>query len=422
MIRWNLSPFALSFSIAAALLSGCTLRQAQGDMQPPIGAPGVPPQNSALVARTSSANYKVLYSFAGSPDGNSPGANMIDVRGKLYGTTQSGGTYNTCGSSVSCGTVFRITTDGKEKVLYSFHALPDGDNPSASLLDVGGTLYGTTKDGGAYIGGTVFRVTLAGRENVLHSFGNGTDGVYPSANLIEVGGKLYGTTAEGGGGTGIRGTVFSITTSGTEKVLRTFNGRRGSLPLAGLIDVDGTLYGTTAEGGAHGDGVVFRMTPSGKEKVLHSFSGPPDGAEPVASLIDVNGTLYGTTWFGGANRCGSADGCGTVFSITPGGKEKVLHSFGSGTDGFFPVAPLIDVKGTLYGTTNAGGSYCGAAGGCGIIFSVTRAGAETVLHSFGGPPDGCCSLAGLTDVGGTLYGTTSAGGTNGYGTVFALTP
>lgn len=400
------------------LLIGC------GGSEHLIGAPRAMPQAPWLVARTSSANYKVLYSFAGSPDGNSPGASMIDVGGKLYGTTQSGGTYNTCGStqSSSCGTVFRITTDGREKVLYSFHALPDGDTPSASLLDVGGTLYGTTKDGGAYIGGTVFSLTLAGSENVLHSFGNGTDGVYPSANLIDSGGTLYSTTAEGGGDTGIRGTVFSITTSGTEKVVRTFNGRRGSLPLAGLIDVGGTLYGTTDEGGAHGLGVVFRMTPSGKEKVLHSFGGPPDGAYPVASLIDVKGTLYGTTWFGGAYHCGSADGCGTVFSITPSGKERVLHSFGNGADGVFPMAPLIKVKGTLYGTTNLGGAYCAGAGGCGTIFSITPNGTEKVLHSFGGAPDGCCPLAGLTNMGGTLYGTASAGGADGYGTVFEITP
>jgi uncharacterized repeat protein (TIGR03803 family) len=205
-------------------------------------------------------------------------------------------------------------------------------------------------------------------------------------------------------------------------VLRSFNGRRGSLPLAGLIDVGGTLYGTTYEGGAHNSGVVFSITPSGKERVLHSFGGAPDGANPFASLIDVKGTLYGTTWFGGAYPCGSAGGCGTVFSITPSGKERVLHSFGNGTDGVFPMASLIKVKGVLYGTTNHGGAYCKSSGGCGTIFSITPDGTEKVLHSFGAAPDGCCSQAGLTDVHGTLYGTTSAGGTDGFGTVFALTP
>jgi uncharacterized repeat protein (TIGR03803 family) len=356
------SRYAVGVIAAVALLAGCA------GAQPPIGVPGAPQQASALAARPDSANYKVLYSFAGSPDGSSPVGSMIDVGGKLYGTTESGGAYDTCGSteSSSCGTVFRITTDGKEKVLYSFHALPDGDVPLASLLDVGGTLYGTTEDGGAYGGGTVFSITPAGTENVLHGFGNGTDGVDPTAGLIDVGGTLYSTTAEGGHSSRLGGTVFSITTSGTEKVLRSFNGRRGSRPLAGLIDVGGTLYGTTYQGGAHNSGVVF--------------------------------------------------------SITPSGKERVVHSFGNGTDGVFPMASLIKVKGTLYGTTDHGGAYCSSSGGCGTIFSITPDGTEKVLHSFGAALDGCCSQAGLTDVHGTLYGTTSAGGADGFGTVFALTP
>ena len=85
-----------------------------------------------------------------------------------------------------------------------------------------------------------------------------------------MGGTLYGTTTQGGGvgsscggSSDSGGTVFSVTPSGTEKVLHTFdgNGTDGLTPRASLIDVNGTLYGTTAHGGTHGDGTVFALTP-----------------------------------------------------------------------------------------------------------------------------------------------------------------
>jgi uncharacterized repeat protein (TIGR03803 family) len=146
--------------------------------------------------------------------------------------------------------------------------------------------------------------------------------------------------------------------------------------------------------------------------VLHNFKGIPDGEYPYAGLINVNGTLYGTTYFGGAYDDG------TVFSITTSGKATVLHSFGMTGDGEYPYAGLIDVKGTLYGTTYEGG---GATGG-GTVFAITTSGKETVLHSFTGSGDGEYPNAGLIDVKGTLYGTTADGGANGGGTVFGLSP
>ena len=152
--------------------------------------------------------------------------------------------------------------------------------------------------------------------------------------------------------------------------------------------------------------------------MLHTFGKGTDGAKPAASLIDVNGTLYGTTASGGAYKGG------TIFSITPGGKEKVLHSFGYGADGAYPVASLIYVNGALYGTTENGGAsnFCG--GGCGTVFSITTSGSESVLHSFAGNGDGIYPAASLTDVNGTLYGTTTSGGLYGNccGTVFSLKP
>jgi uncharacterized repeat protein (TIGR03803 family) len=428
----ELSRSALGVSIAFSLLAGCGgLRQAQDDTQP------------SIAARTNTSNYKVVYSFGTQPDGNNPEASLIDVDGTLYGTTLAGGSYSfACRyySGNGCGTVFSITTGGTEKVLHSFGYGADGTSPLRPLIEVKGTLYGTTFEGGAYPGcsqyftgcGTVFSITTGGTETVLHSFFYG-NGAQPRAPLINVKGTLYGTTYVGGAnrcglyypGEGC-GTVFSITTGGTEKVVYSFRfGRRGFGPMAGLIDVGGTLYGTTLNGGAHHLGTVFRITPGGREKVLHSFGKPPDGGQPTASLIDVGGTLYGTTTEGGSYSCPSnVHGCGTVVSITPSGTEKVLHSFGYGTDGANPVASLIEVKGTLYGTTFEGGAYsrCNYALSCGTVFSITTSGTETVLHNFGGPVDGAEPPAGLLNVKGTLYGTTKYGGAHNLGTVFALTP
>ena len=107
------------------------------------------------------------------------------------------------------------------------------------------------------------------------------------------------------------------------------NGTDGITPSAGLIDVRGTLYGTTIAGGASGAGTVFSITPSGKEKVLYSFGKGTDGAGPAASLIDVNGTLYGTTQYGGTYSCDSGGSCGTIFSITPSGTEKCCTASGA---------------------------------------------------------------------------------------------
>ena len=362
--------------------------------------------------------YGVLYSFKGEPDGALPYAGLINDNGTLYGTTAKGGA-----ARCKCGTVFTVTPSGTETVLHSFAGgLGDGKDPWAALLNVNGTLYGTTVKGGAYKEGTVFEVTSSGTETVLHSFGRNHqrqagDGAFPYAGLINVKGTLYGTTWEGGANG--PGTVFTITTSGEEKVLYSFGRGSGDseFPQAGLINVKGTLYGTTSESdGQNESGTVFSITPSGKETLLHTFDGSSgDGFAPNAGLINVNGTLYGTTVEGGA-YC--TLGCGTVFSITTSGKETVLYSFKGGSgDGESPYGSLTNVDGTLYGTTTEGPN-----GGPGMVFSITTSGKETVLHAFGGNGDGEFPYAGLINVNGTLYGTTVAGGADGHGTVFSISP
>src|SRR5712691_5197054 len=262
----------------------------------------------------------------------------------------------------------------------------------------------------------------------LYIFKGDPDGAAPVAPLIrDSAGNLYGTTYVGGNN---NGTVFEVNSAGHETILHTFKGPDGSAPWAGLVrDAGGNLYGTTAYGGAFNFGTVFKITRAGKGRVLYSFTGPPDGGTPFAGLIlDSEGNLHGTTLFGGTGNCtasGGQKGCGTVFTLTATGAESVLYSFAGGADGAYPGTPLVrDSSGNLYGATEEGGeANCSdfSSMGCGTVFVISPAGAETVLHSFAGyPTDGERPL-GVILVGGNLYGTTEMGGTYSGGTVFEVT-
>jgi uncharacterized repeat protein (TIGR03803 family) len=382
------------------------------------------PAQSALPRDMSAGNlisagptYSVLHKFGSSGDGWYPASALINVNGTFYGTTARGGAYN-------AGTVFSISKSGEETVLHSFGKALDGAMPFAPLIDVDGTFYGTTVSGGSEDdGGTVFSITPNGTEKVVYSFNPlKLDGFAPYAGLINVKGTLYGTTSQGGDHTcgGIScGTIFGVTTGGVETSLYSFGlvlssrvGNDGSYPVASLIYIKGLLYGTTSAGGTYGRGTVFSMAPGGGLSVLYDFGAARffDGTDPSSALLDVDGTLYGTTVNGGAY-----DDNGTVFSITKGGKEKVVHSF-DGTDGSRPYARLIDVRGTLYGTTAEGG-----ADNVGTLFSMTKGGKETVLHSFGNG-SGKHPVVGLLAVGKTLYGTTYGVTSHRSGNVFSLTP
>ncbi|HSZ00753.1 MAG TPA: choice-of-anchor tandem repeat GloVer-containing protein [Terriglobales bacterium] len=258
----------------------------------------------------------ILHSFAGTPDGEDPRSVLVrDAAGNLYGTTQYGGTNG------GYGTVFKLDANGKLTLLYSFAGTPDGDDPYAGLLrDKAGNLYGTTQYGGTNGGyGTVFKLSPKGKVTLLHSFAGTPDGVNPLAGLLLDGaGNLYGTTYYGGTNGGF-GTVFKLSTKGKLTLLHSFAGMPdGQNPYARLIrDAAGNLYGATFYGGTSGYGTVFKLDTGGKLTVLHSFNDAPDGAHPIGGLVlDKAGNLYGTTSDGGDLRCGFS-GCGTVFKLTP---------------------------------------------------------------------------------------------------------
>lgn len=313
-------------------------------------------------------------------------------------------------------------------LLHSFAGgTTDGYQPQAGLVQAtNGDLYGTTNAGGSDDNGVIFKIAPSGTVTTVLSFDyatNSNDGSQPYAGLIQdSNGDLYGTTDAGG--TSAQGTVFKVTLAGALTTLVSFSANAdGSNPRAAMIrGSNGSLYGTTYLGGNNGVGTVFKMTGSGKLTTLHSFNGSSDGGDPVAGLVQAaNGDFYGTTYWGGASGAGT--GTGTVFRLTPKGKYTTLFSFceiGSTTctDGANPAASLVHgTNGDLYGTTANGGTN-----GYGTVFKITPAGAFTTVHSFDFA-DGATPVSGLiqaTD--GNFYGTTSGGGAAGAGTVFAMTP
>ncbi|MGA7891616.1 MAG: choice-of-anchor tandem repeat GloVer-containing protein, partial [Candidatus Sulfotelmatobacter sp.] len=194
------------------------------------------------------------------------------------------------------------------------------------------------------------------------------------------------------------------------------------------FDAAGNLYGTTAGGGTHGGyGAVFKLIPEAgggwSEKVLHSFGSGSDGRyRPSSVILDAAGNLYGTTAGGGT------DNVGIVFELTPTTSgpwdETILHDFlNNDEDGVDPIGGLIfDAAGNLYGTTTAGGIH-----GAGTLFEMTPttggSWTEQVLYVFksentySGPEDAL-----IFDGAGNLYGTEVGGGTADEGTVFEVTP
>ena len=345
-------------------------------------------------------------------NGASSEAGLIQgADGNFYGTTASGG-------SGGYGTIFQMTPSGTFTNLISFNST-NGANPRAELIQgADGNFYGTTYNGGSNNEGTVFQLTTNGALTTLVTLTFGDTGAYPIAGLIQgQDGNFYGMTAIGGTNSG--GTAFQVMTNKTLTTLVSFNisGNAGNSPYAGLVQAnDGSLYGTTYQGGTNGHGTIFKLTTNGTFTSLYSFTGTNDGGNPYAGLVQgPDGNFYGTTFNGGTN------GYGTVFEFATNGTLTTLAAFGN-TNGANPQAALLLASdGNFYGTTFAGGAYTNLLGlSCGTVFKLGTNGTLTTLISFDGT-NGASPEAGLiqsTD--GNFYGTTTDGGTNGYGTVFQL--
>jgi uncharacterized repeat protein (TIGR03803 family) len=233
---------------------------------------------------TTDGSLTILHNFTTS-GGAYPWAPLIrGIDGNFYGTTSvSSGQYDNGG-----GTVYRITKAGTLTTLYTFCAqkhCADGQNPYGWLVqDADGNFYGTTYAGGygaecPYYSrncGAVFKLSTKGKETVLYRFcsrENCADGAYPFAGLtLDASGSLYGTTlfggahCEGGNDFGC-GTAFKLTTKGEETVLHSFCAQKGcadgKVPYGSMKDTNGKLYGTTYTGGdacsPSGCGTLFSL-------------------------------------------------------------------------------------------------------------------------------------------------------------------
>jgi uncharacterized repeat protein (TIGR03803 family) len=323
----------------------------------------------------------IIYNFQG-PDGANPYAGLVKI-GKFTeaGTTRVGGQYG-------FGTVFAVThtaTSTKERVLYSF------------------------RDGAE-------------------------DGAYPYAGLtVGPGGVLYGTTTNGGRNNcpGRCGTVFSLTPSRTghsERILYRFRGGQdGYHPYAGVaMNANGTLFGSTYFGGTSDVGTAYELTPLAsevfRENVMHNFAGGDDGAYPFAPpLVASDGTLFGTTTNGGAAAKG------TIYQLRPapsGYTETITYAFSSGSpDGSSPVAaPSVYAPRVLVGTTEGGGEH--SYGTVYRLARTTHGYQEFILYWFGSVNpsyDARDVRGGLTiDAAGDLFGSTWGGGKDLLGTVYVV--
>jgi uncharacterized repeat protein (TIGR03803 family) len=174
--------------IALGALAGCG------------GAPGTMPANGAIASHRDASGYRVIYTFKGGTDGAEPASDLLDVDGKLYGTTFHGGDASSGFCYAGCGTVFETTTAGAVRVLHRFaRNTKDGGDPEAGLIAFDGELYGSTTNGGANGTGTVYAMSAAGKEKLVYSFGvlGDGDGRYAASDLLAFKGVLYGTTELG---------------------------------------------------------------------------------------------------------------------------------------------------------------------------------------------------------------------------------
>ncbi len=335
--------------------------------------------------------------------GAHPGAGLLlGTDGAWYGVSQDGGL-------VGRGAVFRVLLSGVMENVASFT-----DNQLPSGLTVGpvdGQLYGTTQRGGATGSGSVFALAPGVGATALGSFAPGVgQEPYPGAGVsFGTDGTLYGTAAAGGASG--KGVVWKLPPGGALAALAKFNGVNGATPLGGLVPAgDGGFFGTTA--GAGGPGNVFKVSPAGLLTPQGNFTGA-NGANPYAGLAaDGTGAFLGTT------RAGGSSGLGTIYKLTPGAGLALVASF-TGSNGQEPLAPLIGgTDGTFAGTSRGGG-----AGGKGTVYTTKPGDAipsVTTRFSFAGLNGEGPAGALLATGDGGFFGTTSAGGGFGKGTVFRL--
>jgi uncharacterized repeat protein (TIGR03803 family) len=389
-----------------------------------------------LFISSASADETVIYNL---PAGSQPSASLLNNHGTLYGVSSTGGSLGDAG-----GFVFKVTQApggkwrGRRIILFNGNTEYHWPmTPAAPLMmdDATGMLYGTSSAGGSSNLGTIFSPTPRGSWDILHSFTGGKDGAYPVGKLVmdRTTGTIYGTTSQGGDyGCG---TIFQLSPSEGSWVLVPLANAVGCEPLTGLEpgSSPGTYFGTAKyeqQDGhprrrqPHDRGIVYEFALSGgspTERVIEDFPHPRQGELPADLAVVSDDRMFGVATDGGRFNSG------VVFELDLSKQkrnpESVLYAFAGGADGAHPAGLHYEQSsGTIYGTTSAGGTN-----GAGTLFKLTHMGkewTETVLHSFGAAGDG------VTPVGrpvedqatGVLYGVTKSGGQSNGGVVYSYSP
>lgn len=352
-------------------------------------------------------------------DGANPVCDLILSGNTLYGTTSEGG-------STSFGTIFSVNTDGNDfTVLHAFTEGPGGSSSAPHLALSGGTLYGSVGGGPTNDGfGGIYSIETNGSNfSMIYVFTNDADGVLgsPKGGLVLCSNTLFGTAYMGG--ITNAGTIFSVGTNGNFRLLHMFQtDTDGRNPMGTLVLSSNVLYGTASYGGTNPGtfGTVFSISTAGTNfTVLHTFGGitAGDGSHPNAGMILSGNTLYGSTSLGGTNNHG------TLFSINIDGSEyTVLHSFAG--LGEFPQGALWLRGSTLYGAALGNGTTTE-----GSVFSIgTNGNNFTLLQTFSQLEStnnytntyGAGLRGSLAMAGNDLYGSAALGGAYGNGTIFSL--
>ena len=388
-----------------------TLYGAMSQGREPVGASAcrVEPKASAGLEPV---RVRLLHAFGAEPDdGRRPADGLaVGPDGALYGATSGGGEHG-------FGRLFRLGTDGRETVLHDFRGRPgDGADPQAPPTPDGdGGLVGTTHLGGAHGLGTVYRLDAGGAMRQLHSFAGGPhDGAHPQAPMLRTrDGSFYGSTRDGGAhGAGM---LFRLDPQGAYEALRSLGGGADALadPIGALAELDdGRIVGAASAGGRHGLGGVFDYRGgSAKLRTLVSLGADNDCAMPMAGLVRAHdGRLLGTAYAGGP------DNAGCVFSVSDTGDYRVLYALRGADDGAQPLSlPLQADDGSLYLS-----SSLGAAHGDGALLRLDVSGSPLVLHAFGRADVSVPSGGLVRDARGRMYGSAAYGGTYDEGGIFVV--
>lgn len=352
--------------------------------------------------------YTKLFNFKDSLGTSPRGSLICTTNGDLYGITYSGGAFND-GVLFSYDPVLNIYT---KKI--DFQDTLTGKNPSGSLVQLpNGMLYGVAESGGSGGLGVIFEYSIVNNIlNKLKDLNNfNLEGASPNGGLTHASnGKLYGITS--GGGSNAVGVLFEFDLTLNSYLKKVdFSSSTGSFPLSQLIEINGSLYGTTVSS----DGSIYEYNPQtnvySRKTSFPGSSQVSKGRSPFGKLVSANnGKIYGLTKYGGLNRDG------ILFEYnTLNNQFTKKFDFNSQTTGAEPLGGLLFSNGKLFGLTSVGGSN-----NSGVLFEYdTLTNLFSKKLDFDSSPNGSNPQNMLLNYGnGKLYGTTPKGGMYDHGTLF----